>query len=85
MNRIITFAMLSKVYEKAVSRRHLGLPKPRQIGCDDRRKALQHPERQRCDALERKDLGARRLDLTCQRVDNRAQAVRVGAGFRPDG
>jgi protein ImuB len=33
---------------------------------------------QLCDALEQKDLGARRLDLICHRVDNRAQAVRVG-------
>ena len=31
-----------------------------------------------CAALEAKGLGARRLDLLCQRVDNRAQAVRVG-------
>jgi protein ImuB len=33
---------------------------------------------QLCDALELKGLGARRLDLICHRVDNRAQAVRVG-------
>ena len=33
---------------------------------------------QLCDALERKGLGARRLDLICHRVDSRAQAVRVG-------
>lgn len=31
-----------------------------------------------CAALEEKGLGARRLDLICQRVDSRAQAVRVG-------
>jgi protein ImuB len=31
--------------------------------------------------LERKGLGARRLDLICHRVDSRAQAVRVGAGL----
>jgi protein ImuB len=30
-------------------------------------------------ALEARGLGARRLDLLCQRVDNRTQAVRVGA------
>lgn len=36
---------------------------------------------QLCDALELKGLGARRLDLICQRVDNRAQAVRVGTGL----
>ncbi len=36
---------------------------------------------QLCDALEQKGLGARRLDLFCQRVDNRAQAVRVGTGL----
>lgn len=36
---------------------------------------------QLCDALEQKGLGARRLDLICQRVDNRAQAVRVGTGL----
>jgi protein ImuB len=35
---------------------------------------------QLCDALERKGLGARRLDLICHRVDSSAQAVRVGAG-----
>jgi len=31
-----------------------------------------------CAALEQKGEGARRLDLICQRVDSRAQAVRVG-------
>lgn len=31
-----------------------------------------------CKALEEKGLGVRRLDLICQRVDSRAQAVRVG-------
>lgn len=31
-----------------------------------------------CTALEEKGLGALRLDLFCQRVDNRCQAVRVG-------
>jgi protein ImuB len=31
--------------------------------------------------LEHKGLGARRLDLICHRVDNRAQAVRVGTGL----
>ena len=36
---------------------------------------------QLCDALERRGLGARRLDLVCQRVDSRAQAVRVGTGL----
>jgi len=36
---------------------------------------------QLCDALERRGLGARRLDLICQRVDSRAQAVRVGTGL----
>jgi protein ImuB len=36
---------------------------------------------QLCDALERKGLGARRLDLICHRVDSRAQAVRVGTGL----
>src|SRR5271154_518765 len=36
---------------------------------------------QLCDALERRGLGTRRLDLICQRVDNRAQAVRVGTGL----
>lgn len=35
---------------------------------------------QLCDALELKGLGARQLDLICHRVDNRAQAVRVGTG-----
>jgi protein ImuB len=34
-----------------------------------------------CDALERKGLGARRLDLICHRVDSQAQAVRVGTGL----
>ncbi len=36
---------------------------------------------QLCDALELKGLGARRLDLICHRVDNRAQAVRVGTAL----
>ena len=36
---------------------------------------------QLCDALERKGLGARRLDLICHRVDSRAQALRVGTGL----
>jgi protein ImuB len=36
---------------------------------------------QLCDSLERKGLGARRLDLICHRVDSRAQAVRVGTGL----
>ena len=36
---------------------------------------------QLCDALEQKGLGARRLDLICQRVDSRAQAVRVGTAL----
>jgi protein ImuB len=36
---------------------------------------------QLCDALERRGLGARRLDLICQRVDSRAQAVRVGTSL----
>jgi protein ImuB len=36
---------------------------------------------QLCDALEKKGLGARRLDLICYRVDTRAQAVRVGTGL----
>ena len=31
-----------------------------------------------CTALEEKGQGARRLDLICQRVDSRAQAVRIG-------
>ena len=31
-----------------------------------------------CAALEVKGLGARRLDLLCQRVDSRTQAVRIG-------
>ncbi len=34
-----------------------------------------------CDALEKKSIGARRLDLICHRVDSRAQAVRVGTGL----
>ena len=34
-----------------------------------------------CAALEAKGLGARRLDLICLRVDNRAQAVRVGTAL----
>ena len=33
---------------------------------------------QLCAGLEAKDLGARRLDLLCHRVDNRIAAVRVG-------
>jgi protein ImuB len=33
---------------------------------------------QLCAALEEKDLGARRLDLLCHRVDNRIEAVCVG-------
>lgn len=33
---------------------------------------------QLCERLEERGLGARRLDLLCHRVDNRAQAVRVG-------
>ena len=37
---------------------------------------------QLCESLERKGLGARRLDLICHRVDSRAQAVRVGTGLR---
>jgi protein ImuB len=36
---------------------------------------------QLCDGLEQKGLGASRLDVTCQRGDNRAQAVRVGSGL----
>ena len=36
---------------------------------------------QLCDGLEQNGLGARQLDLICQRVDNRAQAVRVGTGL----
>jgi protein ImuB len=36
---------------------------------------------QLCAALEQKGLGARRLDLICYRVDNRAQAVRVGTAL----
>jgi protein ImuB len=36
---------------------------------------------QLCYALVQKGLGARRLDLICQRVDSRAQAVRVGTGL----
>ncbi|TPL35749.1 DNA polymerase Y family protein [Mesorhizobium sp. B2-4-8] len=31
-----------------------------------------------CEILEERDEGVRRLDLICHRVDNRAQAVRVG-------
>jgi protein ImuB len=33
---------------------------------------------QLCERLERRGLGARRLDLICHRVDNHAQAIRVG-------
>lgn len=33
---------------------------------------------QLCELLEERGLGARRLDLICHRVDNQAQAVRVG-------
>lgn len=33
---------------------------------------------QLCEALETQGVGARRLDLICARVDNRAQAIRVG-------
>lgn len=33
---------------------------------------------QLCEALERKGLGARQLDLICHRVDSHTQAVRVG-------
>ncbi len=33
---------------------------------------------QLCERLEERAFGARRLDLICQRVDSRAQAVRVG-------
>lgn len=36
---------------------------------------------QLCEALELKSLGARRLDLICHRVDNRAQALRVGTAL----
>jgi protein ImuB len=36
---------------------------------------------QLCVALEEKGLGVRRLDLVCQRVDDRAQAVRVGTAL----
>ncbi|HVZ06573.1 DUF6504 family protein [Rhodopila sp.] len=36
---------------------------------------------QLCDGLEQKGVGARRIDLICQRVDNRAQAVRIGTGL----
>jgi protein ImuB len=36
---------------------------------------------QLCDDLEQKGLGARQLDLICQRVDNRAHAVRVRTGL----
>lgn len=34
-----------------------------------------------CTSLEAKGLGARRLDLVCHRVDNHAQAVRVGTAL----
>jgi protein ImuB len=34
-----------------------------------------------CGALEEKGLGVRRLDLVCHRVDDRAQAVRVGTAL----
>lgn len=34
-----------------------------------------------CVALELRGVGARRLDLICQRVDSRAQAVRVGTAL----
>ncbi len=34
-----------------------------------------------CTSLEAKGLGARRLDLICHRVDNHAQAVRVGTAL----
>lgn len=34
-----------------------------------------------CATLEERELGARRLDLLCQRVDNRAQAVRIGTAL----
>ena len=37
---------------------------------------------QLCESLERKGLGARRLDLICHRVDRRAQAVRAGTACR---
>jgi protein ImuB len=33
---------------------------------------------QLCERLEKRGLGARRLDLICYRVDNHAQAIRVG-------
>jgi protein ImuB len=33
---------------------------------------------QLCDLMEQRGLGARRLDLICQRVDSQAQAIRVG-------
>lgn len=36
---------------------------------------------QLCAELEAKGLGAKRLDLICQRVDNRLQAVRVGTAM----
>ena len=36
---------------------------------------------QLCEALELRAMGARRLDLICHRVDNRAQAVRVGTAL----
>lgn len=35
---------------------------------------------QLCEGLEARGLGARRLDLLCQRVDSHVQAVRVGLG-----
>ena len=38
---------------------------------------------QLCQALEAKGLGARRLDLVFHRVDNRIEAVRVGAALPP--
>lgn len=34
-----------------------------------------------CESLESKGLGARHLDLLCQRVDRRAQALRVGTAL----
>lgn len=34
-----------------------------------------------CEALDQKGLGARRLDLICQRVDSQAQAIRVGTSL----
>lgn len=36
---------------------------------------------QLCEALEANDLGVRRLDLLCHRVDSRAQAVRIGTAL----